>query len=138
MFQNPNGKLAGQPQSSSHMTTQTNTQQVIVRLCTKIAALNNLNGKLKEDFVDSSYNFLTKTICSDAYSPTYEPFEISQKIKRQCTLNMFASYFLPSCFLFWNSCFVELKIVIRTNRERDAIHFAEIETKFGRLVYFFF
>jgi hypothetical protein len=90
MLKNPNIKIAT-PVSSHSLTVssqqQTNTQLVIVRLCTKIAALNNLNDKDKEEFIDSSYRFMLKTFCSDAYSPAYESFEISQKIKRQCKTN---------------------------------------------------
>ena len=64
-------------------TAQSNTQIVLIRLCNKIASLNSLNDKLKEDFIDSSYDYLVKAVCSESFSPAYESLEIAQKIKRQ-------------------------------------------------------
>ena len=80
----PTSNLSSINQIVPHKSpTQSNTQIVLIRLCNKIASLNNLNDKSKEDFIDSSYGYIVKAVCSDSYSPAYESMEIAQKIKRQ-------------------------------------------------------
>ena len=91
---NSNGKSLPATLNTNHVShlvslknsAQSNTQLVIIRLCNKIASLNNLNDKAKENFIDSSYDYIVKTACSDSYSLAHEPLEVSQKIKRQRNL----------------------------------------------------
>jgi hypothetical protein len=74
-----------QQSSQSALTKQRNiVEQFIYRLCSKIASVNNLNDKIKDEFINKSYAYLVKLFCSDAYTPTYDAFEISQKIKKHC------------------------------------------------------
>ena len=64
--------------------SKNNVEQLIYRLCSKIASVNNLNDKLKEEFINKSYAYLVKLFCSDAYTPTYDAFDLSHKIKKHC------------------------------------------------------
>lgn len=60
-------------------------ENLILRLCYKIASVNNLNEKLTEEFVNKSFAYMVKLFCSDAYSPVYDTLEVSQKIKKKRT-----------------------------------------------------
>ena len=70
-------------QASNHI------EHLIQRLCSKIASTNNLNERSKEEFLNSSYAYVVKIFCSDAYSPVYETFEVSQKIKKKRNFHPF-------------------------------------------------
>jgi hypothetical protein len=58
-------------------------EQSLLRLCTKIALMNNLNEKNRNDFINANYAYLLKLLCSDAYTPAFDMFEVAQKIKRK-------------------------------------------------------
>jgi hypothetical protein len=58
-------------------------EQLIYRLCLKIAAANNLTDRTRDEFVSTKYTYLIKLFCSDAYSPVYDAFEISEKIRKK-------------------------------------------------------
>lgn len=62
----------------------TSLEQLIYRLCVKLAASNNLNDKFKEQFVNTSFPYLIKLLASDSYSPVCDRLEISEKIKKKC------------------------------------------------------
>lgn len=93
-------------QQSSQFKARNNVEQLIFRLCSKIAAVNNLTDRSKEDFINKSYAYLVKMFCSDAYTPTYDAFEVSQKIKKH---------------------------LINQNRAGDAGTFTELEAKLAKL-----
>lgn len=83
-----------------------NVEELILYLCQKIASVNNLNEKVREEFTNSSYAYMVKLFCSDSFTPIYDAFEVSQKIKK--------------------------KLAIK-GRHPDAASFSELETKFGKL-----
>jgi hypothetical protein len=83
--QDPNDKRYVQQQTNSLLRqSKNNIEQLIYRLCSKIASVNNLNEKLKDEFINKSYAYLVKLFCSDAYTPTYDAFDLSHKIKKHC------------------------------------------------------
>ena len=65
-----------------------NIEKLVYRLCSKVATINNLSERARDDFLDKCYAYVVKLFCSDAYTPVYDTFEVSQKIKkkRECTL----------------------------------------------------
>jgi len=75
--------ISSHPNQRLDSQSSNNVEQLILRLCSKIASINNLNERSKEDFLNSSYAYVVKLFCSDAYSPVYETFEVSQKIKKK-------------------------------------------------------
>jgi hypothetical protein len=87
-----NDKRYQQSQQSKH--SKNNIEQLIYRLCSKIASVNNLNDKLREDFINKSYAYLVKLFCSDAYTQTYDAFDLSQKIKKHCKCQKIKFYCL--------------------------------------------
>jgi hypothetical protein len=69
---------------SSGLNNLTGIEQLIYRLCLKIASANNLiNDKARDDFINVYYPYIIKLFCSDAYTPLYDMFEVSEKIKKK-------------------------------------------------------
>ena len=64
------------------MVTNNKTEQLIVRLCSKIAHGYSLHDKLKDEFIRNNFEYATKLLSSDTYAPNCEAFEVSQKIKK--------------------------------------------------------
>ena len=62
--------------------SKNNIEELILYLCQKIAANNNLNEKIRDEFTNNSYAYMVKLFCS-ATSPIYDTFEVSQKIKKK-------------------------------------------------------
>ena len=72
--------------SSGGTTTPTrgnNVEELILHLCHKIASVNNLSEKARDEFINRSYSTMIKLFCSITYRPVYDSFEISQKIKNK-------------------------------------------------------
>ena len=59
-------------------------EQLTHRLCVKIASVNNLNEKARDELVNARYHYLIKLFSSDAYaSQAYDTFEVAEKIKKK-------------------------------------------------------
>ena len=80
--------LSRPPASSNVNLAKSDSMELLIhRLCSKIASVNNLNEKSKEDYINNSYAYIVKLICSDAFLPTYDVLEVSQKIKKKRKIN---------------------------------------------------
>lgn len=74
----------GSQQWSQSLGSMNNIEKLVYRLCSKVASINNLNNeKSRDDFLNKSYAYMVKLFCSDAYTPVYDTFEVSQKIKKK-------------------------------------------------------
>jgi hypothetical protein len=74
---------SGSQQQHGKPSQMSPIEQLIYRLCQKIAVMNNLNEKTRDEFVNPKYGYLIKLFCSDAYSPVYDAFEVSEKIRKK-------------------------------------------------------
>lgn len=92
--------------TSLDASNKNDVEELVLYLCQKIASNNNLNEKLKDEFTNNSYAYMVKLFCSDSFTPIYDTFEVSQKIKKKLTIR---------------------------NRIIDASCFSELETKFSKL-----
>jgi hypothetical protein len=90
---------------SSGNVHKNNVEELILYLCQKIASINSLNEKVREEFTNNSYAYMVKLFCSDSFTPIYDSFEVSQKIKKKLALK---------------------------GRHVDASSFSELETKFSK------
>ena len=61
-----------------------NVEELIFSLCSKIASSSQLGDEIKAEFTSSSYAYMLKLFCSDAYTPSLDTFEVSHKIKKKC------------------------------------------------------
>lgn len=75
------------PSSNTNSAKSDSVELLVHRLCSKIASVNNLNEKSREEFINNSYAYIVKLICSDAFLPTYDVLEVSQKIKKKRKIN---------------------------------------------------
>ena len=63
-----------------------NVEELIFSLCSKIASSSQLGDEIKAEFTNSSYAYMLKLFCSDAYTPSLDTFEVSHKIKKKCKI----------------------------------------------------
>lgn len=85
MHKNPSFPSTPNPsfiKTSTKSNTSNNVEQLVHRLVLKIASVNNLNDKLKEEFVNKKYAYIVKLFCSDAFAGVFDAFEVSEKIKK--------------------------------------------------------
>lgn len=70
--------------SNATQTQASTTEQLILRLCTKLATNSNVNPSKRDQFITSANRYLIKLFSSNTYTPVYDYLEISQKIKKKC------------------------------------------------------
>jgi hypothetical protein len=93
------------PTTNSNVNSFKNdsVELLVHRLCSKIASVNNLNEKSREEFINNSYAYIVKLICSDAFLPTYDTLEVSQKIKKKRKMKLKTDSSSIILFVLFNS-----------------------------------
>lgn len=83
-----NGNSSGV--ASAATTKSSSLEQLMHRLVEKVAAQNvspDVAEKKRAEFVAKSYNYLSKVISSDSFTPSYDSFELVEKTKKKRNLN---------------------------------------------------